>query len=208
MGCTAGSRVRVSCAPPASSRPSLDRSCPYCVPAVARTSLFRMCFPARHSTTRAVWGQVTCVTTPTDLSAPALPTPLAPNFFVPLPPQYPISLQLRRLALTTGTPSDPFSGVRRDMVEAVTSAFPNEPLPNVIYSLSRTRSAQATSEIILERGSLPNVSPVLWRESAQRDLGDQPTLYQMELPPTHIPVTCVNLPSCLTRSSFLSLARR
>ncbi|CAK9786080.1 hypothetical protein CC85DRAFT_257431 [Cutaneotrichosporon oleaginosum] len=54
------------------------------------------------------------------------------------------------------TPPDPFSGVRRDMVEAVTSAFPNEPLANIVYSLSRTRSAQVTSELLLERGSLPN----------------------------------------------------
>lgn len=60
--------------------------------------------------------------------------------------------------LTTGTPPDPFSGVRRDMVEAVTSVFPGEPLANVVYSLSRTRSAQVTSELLLERGSLPNVS--------------------------------------------------
>ncbi|BEI80222.1 hypothetical protein CcaverHIS002_0107510 [Cutaneotrichosporon cavernicola] len=54
------------------------------------------------------------------------------------------------------TPPDPFSDVRRDMVEAVTSAFPNEPINNVVYSLTRTRSAQVTSELILERGSLPN----------------------------------------------------
>ncbi|GMK54699.1 hypothetical protein CspeluHIS016_0112850 [Cutaneotrichosporon spelunceum] len=54
------------------------------------------------------------------------------------------------------TPPDPFGNVRRDMVEAVTSAFPNEPLNNVVYSLTRTRSAQTTSEMILERGSLPD----------------------------------------------------
>lgn len=45
------------------------------------------------------------------------------------------------------------------MVEAVTSAFPDVPVDNVVYSLTRTRSAQSTSEIILERGTLPPVSP-------------------------------------------------
>ena len=46
-------------------------------------------------------------------------------------------------------------------VETVKSAFPDVPAPNIIYSLSRTRSAQRTSEEILERGFLPNVSWLL-----------------------------------------------
>lgn len=51
------------------------------------------------------------------------------------------------------------------MVEAVTSAFPDVPFENVVYSLTRTRSAQSTSEIILERGTVPAVS-ILWPTSA------------------------------------------
>lgn len=37
----------------------------------------------------------------------------------------------------------------------MSAAFPNEPVENVVYSLSRTQSAQTTSEILLDRGSLP-----------------------------------------------------
>lgn len=44
-------------------------------------------------------------------------------------------------------------------VETVHTAFPHIPLPNTIYHLSKSRSPQATSEEILERGFLPAVSP-------------------------------------------------
>ncbi|WVO17961.1 hypothetical protein L204_105659 [Cryptococcus depauperatus] len=50
-------------------------------------------------------------------------------------------------------------GVNPGMVETVHSAFPHVPVPNIIYHLSRTRSAQATSEVILERGELPPPPP-------------------------------------------------
>ncbi|WRT65438.1 uncharacterized protein IL334_002381 [Kwoniella shivajii] len=50
-------------------------------------------------------------------------------------------------------------GVTRPMVDTVHGAFPHIPIPNIIYSLSRTRSAQATSEEILERGTLPAPPP-------------------------------------------------
>ncbi|KAK6906930.1 hypothetical protein L486_04349 [Kwoniella mangroviensis CBS 10435] len=50
-------------------------------------------------------------------------------------------------------------GVTPSMVDTIHGAFPHVPLPNIIYSLSRTRSAQATSEEILERGTLPTPPP-------------------------------------------------
>ncbi|WWC68983.1 uncharacterized protein I206_102919 [Kwoniella pini CBS 10737] len=50
-------------------------------------------------------------------------------------------------------------GVTPSMVETVHGAFPHVPIPNIIYSLSRTRSAQATSEEILERGTLQAPPP-------------------------------------------------
>ncbi|OWZ26577.1 hypothetical protein C356_06908 [Cryptococcus neoformans c45] len=50
-------------------------------------------------------------------------------------------------------------GVTPSMVETVHSAFPHVPVPNIVYHLSRTRSAQATSEEILERGVLPPPPP-------------------------------------------------
>ncbi|KAK8861343.1 hypothetical protein IAR55_002162 [Kwoniella newhampshirensis] len=50
-------------------------------------------------------------------------------------------------------------GVTPAMVETVHSAFPHVPVPNIIYHLSRTRSAQATSEEILERGGLQAPPP-------------------------------------------------
>ncbi|WVF66811.1 hypothetical protein IAT40_001553 [Kwoniella sp. CBS 6097] len=50
-------------------------------------------------------------------------------------------------------------GVTPAMVETVHSAFPDIPLPNIIYHLSRSRSAQTTSEVILERGFLPAPPP-------------------------------------------------
>ncbi|KJE01253.1 hypothetical protein I311_05118 [Cryptococcus gattii NT-10] len=50
-------------------------------------------------------------------------------------------------------------GVTPSMVETVHSAFPHIPVPNIVYHLSRTRSAQATSEEILERGMLPPPPP-------------------------------------------------
>jgi coupling of ubiquitin conjugation to ER degradation protein 1 len=45
-----------------------------------------------------------------------------------------------------------------DQVETIQSAFPDIPVANIVYHLSKTRSAQATSEEILERGFLPAVS--------------------------------------------------
>ncbi|KAL1410196.1 hypothetical protein Q8F55_004201 [Vanrija albida] len=57
--------------------------------------------------------------------------------------------------LTGPKDADPFRGVRRDMVESVHAAFPDAELDAVVYSLTRTRNAQATSEIILDRGVLP-----------------------------------------------------
>ncbi|WVR04060.1 hypothetical protein IAU60_001059 [Kwoniella sp. DSM 27419] len=64
----------------------------------------------------------------------------------------------------TGSKSSPdteggIRGVTPAMVETVHSAFPNTPLPNIIYHLSRSRSVQATSEEILERGALPAPPP-------------------------------------------------
>ncbi|ORX36390.1 hypothetical protein BD324DRAFT_492952 [Kockovaella imperatae] len=56
----------------------------------------------------------------------------------------------------SSTPNTGIRGVNLSMVETVKSAFPDIPAPNIIYSLSKTRSAQATSEEILERGFLPN----------------------------------------------------
>ncbi|OCF34592.1 hypothetical protein I316_03633 [Kwoniella heveanensis BCC8398] len=50
-------------------------------------------------------------------------------------------------------------GVTPAMVETVHAAFPDIPLPNIIYHLSRSRSAQTTSEVILERGFLPAPPP-------------------------------------------------
>ncbi|WWC87514.1 uncharacterized protein L201_002404 [Kwoniella dendrophila CBS 6074] len=50
-------------------------------------------------------------------------------------------------------------GVTPAMVDTIHSAFPDIPIPNIIYSLSRTKSAQITSEIILERGILPAPPP-------------------------------------------------
>ncbi|WVQ94422.1 hypothetical protein IAU59_001501 [Kwoniella sp. CBS 9459] len=50
-------------------------------------------------------------------------------------------------------------GVTPAMVETVHSAFPDIPLPNIIYHLSRSRSAQTTSEVILERGFLSAPPP-------------------------------------------------
>ncbi|WVW79747.1 hypothetical protein I302_101717 [Kwoniella bestiolae CBS 10118] len=50
-------------------------------------------------------------------------------------------------------------GVTPSMVDTIHGAFPHIPLPNIIYSLSRTRSAQATSEEILESGTLPAPPP-------------------------------------------------
>ncbi|KAL7419838.1 hypothetical protein Q5752_005754 [Cryptotrichosporon argae] len=51
--------------------------------------------------------------------------------------------------------SSALPGVTREMVDAVASAFPDVPARSVVYSLARTRSVQATSEEILERGFLP-----------------------------------------------------
>ncbi|TXT11043.1 hypothetical protein VHUM_01794 [Vanrija humicola] len=57
-------------------------------------------------------------------------------------------------------PADVFRGVRREMVESVTAAFPDVPVDAVVYSLTRTRNAQSTSEIILDRGgTLPTPPP-------------------------------------------------
>ncbi|WOO78919.1 Coupling of ubiquitin conjugation to ER degradation protein 1 [Vanrija pseudolonga] len=56
-------------------------------------------------------------------------------------------------------PADVFRGVRREMVESVHAAFPDVPVDAVVYSLTRTRNAQSTSEIILDRGSLPTPPP-------------------------------------------------
>ncbi|WVQ83576.1 hypothetical protein IAT38_005717 [Cryptococcus sp. DSM 104549] len=50
-------------------------------------------------------------------------------------------------------------GVTPAMVETVHQAFPHVPIPNIVYHLSRTRSAQSTSEVILDRGDLPAPPP-------------------------------------------------
>ncbi|KAK1920917.1 hypothetical protein DB88DRAFT_113432 [Papiliotrema laurentii] len=64
-------------------------------------------------------------------------------------------------------------GVTRAMVDTVHGAFPDIPASNIIYSLSRTRSSQATSEEILERGFLP-APPASFSIPASL-LPDQPT---------------------------------
>ncbi|GFZ42830.1 hypothetical protein JCM24511_00548 [Saitozyma sp. JCM 24511] len=60
---------------------------------------------------------------------------------------------------TPRAPGDGIPGVTPSMVATVHSAFPDVPVSNVIYHLSKTRSTQATSEEILERGFLPVPPP-------------------------------------------------
>jgi coupling of ubiquitin conjugation to ER degradation protein 1 len=64
------------------------------------------------------------------------------------------------MAHRIATPNDPdtIPGVSVGTVETIHAAFPDVPLPNLIYSLSKTRSGQRTSEEIMEKGYLPNVS--------------------------------------------------
>ncbi|ODO06274.1 hypothetical protein L198_01506 [Cryptococcus wingfieldii CBS 7118] len=60
---------------------------------------------------------------------------------------------------SSGTAEGGIRGVTPAMVETVHSAFPDIPVPNIIYHLSRTKSAQSTSEEILERGFLAAPPP-------------------------------------------------
>ncbi|ORY29561.1 hypothetical protein BCR39DRAFT_532135 [Naematelia encephala] len=62
---------------------------------------------------------------------------------------------MSRSSNTSTLNRDGIIGVTPAMVETVHSAFPHIPPGNIIYSLSKTRSAQATSEEIIERGFLP-----------------------------------------------------
>jgi hypothetical protein len=56
-------------------------------------------------------------------------------------------------------------------VETIHSAFPDIPVANIVYHLTKTRSAQATSEEILERGFLPAVGLSLPRGDPNPLLG-------------------------------------
>ncbi|KAJ9122088.1 hypothetical protein QFC24_004315 [Naganishia onofrii] len=55
-----------------------------------------------------------------------------------------------------GTPtSGPLRGVSTAMIETVHATFPHVSLDAIVYSLSKTKSVQVTSETILEQGFLP-----------------------------------------------------
>ncbi|KAJ9105435.1 hypothetical protein QFC21_001806 [Naganishia friedmannii] len=55
-----------------------------------------------------------------------------------------------------GTPtSGPLRGVSSSMIDTVHATFPHVSLNAIVYSLSKTKSVQVTSETILERGFLP-----------------------------------------------------
>ncbi|KAJ9120619.1 hypothetical protein QFC22_002548 [Naganishia vaughanmartiniae] len=55
-----------------------------------------------------------------------------------------------------GTPtSGPLRGVSTSMIETVHATFPHVSVNAIVYSLSKTKSVQTTSETILEQGFLP-----------------------------------------------------
>lgn len=99
------------------------------------------------------------------------------------------------MRIATSSTSDVIPGITLSTVETVHGAFPHIPLPNLIYSLSKTRSGQTTSEEIIERGSLPTVSYHLFTGiSSKRSKLTQkpPTSFQI---PSYLQPPTVNPPS-------------
>jgi hypothetical protein len=71
-------------------------------------------------------------------------------------------------------------------VETIQSAFPDVPLANIVYHLSKTRSAQATSEEILERGFLPSVRLISYIIRIGPDISPQVDIRSHHHSPHHL----------------------
>ncbi|WVQ73867.1 hypothetical protein IAR50_003448 [Cryptococcus sp. DSM 104548] len=97
---------------------------------------------------------------------------------------------------SSGTAEGGIRGVTPEMVETVHSAFPHIPVPNIIYHLSRTKSAQSTSEEILEKGFLAAPPPTF---------NIPASLFSTTTPPAQIPPTAQtqNTKSTATKAQSL-----